>query len=224
MTELIKELVVFLKANLSTNALGILVLCAAGIYIWYQHLRNRLLKERLEAESEKGQAFLKAVRELNAPSVDMKRSTTQSVYTKKRILLVDDEKAILEMLPLALQKRGADPDSIETASDGVEALEKITRKNPSLLITDIAMPRLDGISLLKSLQERGLQVPTVVISGYFTSDKPEAFSELLSQSGVTDTGSILFLQKPFIVDDLTNTIEKLLFETKRSNNHIENDK
>lgn len=224
MAELIKELVAFLKAYLTTKALGTLVLSAAGIYIWYQHLRNRLLTERLEAEREKGQDFLQAVYCLNATSEAERRSTPPSAQIKERILLVDDERMLLEILPVMLQLGGSDPESIETASDGEEALEKMVRNMPSLLITDIAMPRLDGISLLKALQDKGLQVPTLVISGYYIPDKPEAFSELLSQSGVKNHGSILFLQKPFNYKDLSDMIGKLTSKTRRSNNRIESDK
>ena len=96
--------------------------------------------------------------------------------------------------------------SIQTASDGVEALDKITERMPFILITNINMPRMNGIILLKTLQEKGLSLPTLTTSGWWTRETLE--KELASQGLVPDK-AIEFLQKPFRFEDLTSLAEKL---------------
>lgn len=96
--------------------------------------------------------------------------------------------------------------SIQTASDGVEALDKITERMPFILITNINMPRMNGIILLKTLQEKGLSLPTLTTSGWWTRETLE--KELASQGLVPDK-AIEFLQKPFRFEDLKSLVEKL---------------
>lgn len=68
---------------------------------------------------------------------------------KKTILVVDDEKSIRELLVFNLQKEGYN--TIE-ASDGVEAVEKALEKKPDLILLDVMIPRMDGISVCKKLR------------------------------------------------------------------------
>jgi two-component system response regulator MprA len=96
--------------------------------------------------------------------------------------------------------------SIETASDGMEALDKIAERMPFLLITNINMPRMDGITLLKTLQEKGINLPTLATSGWWTRETLER--ELAAQGCVPDK-AIAFLQKPFRFEDLKSLVEKL---------------
>ena len=96
--------------------------------------------------------------------------------------------------------------SIETASDGVEALEKIAERMPNILITNINMPTMNGITLLKNLQEKGIDLPTLATSGSWTQETLE--KELAVQGFVPDK-AIEFLQKPFRFEDLGSLVEKL---------------
>jgi two-component system response regulator MprA len=96
--------------------------------------------------------------------------------------------------------------SIETASDGVEALDKIAERMPSILITNINMPWMNGVTLLKTLQERGINLPTLATSGWWTEEALE--KELFAQDFVPDK-AIEFLQKPFRFEDLGSLVEKL---------------
>ena len=68
---------------------------------------------------------------------------------KKTILVVDDEKSIRELLVFNLQKEGYN--TIE-ASDGVEAVDKALEKKPDLILLDVMIPRMDGISVCKKLR------------------------------------------------------------------------
>jgi CheY-like chemotaxis protein len=96
--------------------------------------------------------------------------------------------------------------SIETASDGVEALDKIAERMPSILITNINMPRMNGITFLKTLQERGISLPTLATSGWWTQ---ETFERELAALGFVPKKITLFLQKPFRFEELGSLVEKL---------------
>lgn len=96
--------------------------------------------------------------------------------------------------------------SIETASDGVEALDKIAQRAPVLLITNINMPRMNGITLLKTLQERGISLPTLATSGWWTQ---KSFEKELADRGVVPTNAIVFLNKPFRFEEFGALVEKL---------------
>lgn len=96
--------------------------------------------------------------------------------------------------------------SIETASDGVEALDKIAERMPSILITNINMPWMNGITLLKTLHEKSINLPTLATSGWWTRETLE--KELAAQGFIPDK-AIEFLQKPFRFEDLGSLVEKL---------------
>lgn len=96
--------------------------------------------------------------------------------------------------------------SIETASDGVEALDKIAERMPNILITNINMPRMNGITLLKTLQEKGIVLPTLATSGWWSR---EALEKELASQGLVPDATIEFLQKPFRFEELRRLVEKL---------------
>ena len=67
----------------------------------------------------------------------------------KRILVVDDERHIVRLVEVNLQRAGYE---VLTAYDGVEALEKIKADKPEMIILDVMMPRMDGFEVLKDLR------------------------------------------------------------------------
>ncbi len=79
------------------------------------------------------------------------------------ILLVDDDELIGELLALALSGAGYE---VERVRDGVQALEWLTDRQPQLMILDLGLPRLDGLSVLAALQQRR------AIRGPATTDFP----------------------------------------------------
>ncbi|MCG3179845.1 MAG: Regulator of RpoS [Phycisphaerae bacterium] len=82
---------------------------------------------------------------------------------KPVILLADDQQSLRQMLALLLSRAGY---AVQQARDGLEALELADRITPDLLLLDIRMPRLDGISLLRRLRrERGWHMPAIILTG-----------------------------------------------------------
>ena len=122
------------------------------------------------------------------------------VTGQKRILICDDDPAILRVLQVNLEVEG-----YETllAHHGEEALEIANAEKPDLIILDIMMPRLDGYQTCERLKgaDETKDIPVV-----FLSAKAQASDiEKGKTSGVAD-----YLTKPFDPDTLVDTIERLL--------------
>jgi len=216
MNEILKELVTFLKNRLGVQSLAVLLLCAGAIYIWYQHLHQKLLKEQLEHEKAKRTDFIEAVRDLMPEQPEKATNSTDPAAT---VLVVDDEAAMRMIVSKMLRRKDLEI-HVETASDGEEALAKIRNERPRILITDIVMPRLGGIELLKALRTEGLELPTLVISGYSSDD---VFPKLAKEAGLGSRPDLLFLQKPFNVEDFQQMLNQLkALTTQRAANRDRN--
>ena len=90
---------------------------------------------------------------------------------EKRILIVDDEPGILEYLEVILKKEGF---QIETAADGQDALQKILKLRPDLIILDLKLPKIQGLELLRILQANDAgHVPVYIITGNMSNRETE---------------------------------------------------
>ena len=85
------------------------------------------------------------------------------------LLLVEDEDIIRQGLYHMIEKMDLNL-QVTQASDGVEAMEICTAQRVDILLTDISMPRMDGLSLIASLREQGSDMPCMIISGYSEFD------------------------------------------------------
>jgi len=133
------------------------------------------------------------------------------VEEKKKILLVDDEEVFLEQLKDALENSSLDL-QIDTASDGVEALEKIEAGRHDIVITDVKMPRMDGYTLLKEIQNRFPSTYVVVIT---------AFGSISGAVEAIKYGAYDFLEKPFNMDSLEISLTKILRQHEILKENIE---
>lgn len=79
----------------------------------------------------------------------------------KKILIIEDEKTLAEVLKSRLEKEGYD---VDLAWDGEEGLEKIEKWKPNLILLDIIMPKKNGYEVLEDLNEKGNRTPVIVIS------------------------------------------------------------
>lgn len=106
-----------------------------------------------------------------------------------KILVVDDEPQITRVLRSALASRGYE---VQIAQDGVSALEKMATWPPDMVITDLAMPRMDGIALCAEVRSRS-DVPILVLS---VRDQEGPKVEAL------DAGADDYVTKPFSIQEL----------------------
>lgn len=112
----------------------------------------------------------------------------------KRVLIVDDDAAIVHVLRDALGLfRHDHAYTVETAGDGVEALEALGRERFDLVLLDMCMPRMNGLDLLAQMRKRGLQTPVLMLTG--NEDNRSAADALAS-------GIFAYVPKPFDLQQL----------------------
>ncbi len=100
----------------------------------------------------------------------------KEVDSQIKILLVDDDKFLLDMYSLKFKKSGLD---IDTASSSSSALEKIRKSNDyNILLLDIIMPGMDGLELLKTIRDEKLLASTAIIMLTNQADSVEAARSL----------------------------------------------
>jgi CheY-like chemotaxis protein len=117
---------------------------------------------------------------------------------KKRILFVDDEQEIREIFATILEAQGFE---VELAQDGRDALICAEKSRFDLVVSDIRMPGMTGVELLKEMRDRLDPLPkTLLMSGY-TDFSTQKLHEL---------GCDGFISKPFLVEDFVTEIERVL--------------
>lgn len=115
-----------------------------------------------------------------------------------KILIVDDEQSYRQLLTLVFQEEGH---SVRTGMNGRQALELIAEEPAEIIISDVKMPDMDGIQLLRSLRETQPQIGVVLMTAFASVDTArEAF-----KLGADD-----FIQKPFDVEELKLIVRKTL--------------
>jgi CheY-like chemotaxis protein len=120
--------------------------------------------------------------------------------TRFRILVADDEPAMLQTLREILEDSGYD---VLTAVDGVEALDLLGRETVHALISDISMPRMDGLELLGIAGDRWPSVPRILLTGNLLD---EYIGRFLDQK----ISCVLVKNIPFPVKEILNSLETLL--------------
>lgn len=80
---------------------------------------------------------------------------------KIKILIVEDERALADLLEVKLKKEGYD---VEVSYDGEDGYNKITEWQPSLILLDIVMPKMDGYEVLEKMKENNISIPVIIIS------------------------------------------------------------
>lgn len=117
-----------------------------------------------------------------------------------KVLVVDDEATVRRGILLGVDWAAMDCLVVGEASNGLEGLEAVGRYNPSLIITDVRMPKMDGIEMLSALREQGCRAHVILLTAY--SDFDYARSAL--QLGAED-----YLLKPFRDEELTAAVSRI---------------
>ncbi|PCI60114.1 MAG: response regulator [Kordiimonadales bacterium] len=121
-----------------------------------------------------------------------------------RILIVEDEESVRDFVSRVLTMHGH---SILTASDGAEAVEMMDDHHFDLLMSDIAMPMMDGISLALKVRASRPHVPILLMTG-FADERQRAHNLSLLIEGL--------ITKPFNMDQLLEVVNKALANSRSS--------
>ena len=119
---------------------------------------------------------------------------------RMKILLVDDDPSILEILRDLMTIFGHE---YVTANDGLEAIEKLKKDSFHIVLTDMMMPGMDGMELLKYINRNYPSIKVIVVTGY---DRTFTFTDVI-RAGASD-----FISKPFDTDELEAKIDRLARE------------
>ena len=158
---------------------------------------------KVESEHGKGsafQVFLPATTE----TVHQARQTEQPVISRghgETILVVDDEPEIVKVIETVLRQNGW---KVLSASDGLEGVAAFLNHSDQIraVVTDMVMPNLDGVGLIRSIRKLAPDLPILVSSGYSNEQSREALSELRVDG---------FLKKPFSARQIIASMASLLY-------------
>jgi two-component system alkaline phosphatase synthesis response regulator PhoP len=124
----------------------------------------------------------------------------------KKILAVDDERAIVRLVQINLERQGY---QVVTAYDGKEALEKIATEKPDLVVLDVMMPYMDGFEVLQQLRKNPETRDLPVIMLTAKAQDTDVFRGYTS-------GVDLYLTKPFNPMELVSFVKRI-FSSMESN-------
>lgn len=120
----------------------------------------------------------------------------------RRILAVDDSSSVRRMVEFALKSRGY---TVVTAEDGVQALEALERDQFDLVVLDINMPRMDGLSLLKTVRDRPEWSKDELLILMLTTEGQDVDRDRALALEATD-----YMVKPFKPSELLDRVAELL--------------
>ena len=118
-----------------------------------------------------------------------------------RVLVAEDDRSVRESLVLALGLEGYD---IEAVGDGEQALEAVLHEEPDVVVLDVMMPFVDGLTVCRRLRARGVKVPILMLT---------ARHEVADRVSGLDAGADDYLVKPFALDELSARLRALLRRT-----------
>ncbi|WP_136807902.1 response regulator [Desulfosediminicola flagellatus] len=121
----------------------------------------------------------------------------------KNVLLVDDSSTMRKIIGRSLRQAGLDFDNIFEASDGLEALEVLEKEKVDIVLSDINMPNMDGISFLREKASRDAikDIPVLMIS-------TETGDDIIGEA--KSLGAIGAIKKPFTPDKVNEVLGPLL--------------
>ena len=127
------------------------------------------------------------------------------------ILVIDDEPDVRDAVKRVLDRAGY---AVRTADSAVDALAELERIPTDVVITDIIMPKIDGVQLIESIRDKFPSVRIIAISGGgnfgIAAYQPTAITTTAYLASAQQAGAHLVLTKPFDTIDLIQAIEKVL--------------
>lgn len=129
-----------------------------------------------------------------------------------RVMIVDDEPVILKGLTNVIRWDELDCKVVSTAINGIDGLAKFDKTSPELIITDIQMPKMNGLEMLRRIRELSKQVRFVVLTGY----KEFEYAKEAIQHGVDD-----YILKPIDQEALQSLIKKICTDINQQKLNLE---
>ncbi|HIG52668.1 MAG TPA: AraC family transcriptional regulator [Candidatus Latescibacteria bacterium] len=130
--------------------------------------------------------------------------TAESAQDPLPVLVVDDDDLFLKYCNRILDDRSF---AVDMAEDGFEALEKVQQRDYAVILLDVSMPNMDGITCLKRLRERGCGAVIIMVTG--GGDVPTAVEAM-------KRGAVDYIEKPFCSDSLLSRIGEALSKRKQA--------
>ena len=126
---------------------------------------------------------------------------------KARVLVVDDEKSMRDLLSITLEKEGYD---VLTAAGGEAAIEALRRDATDAVITDLRMPKVDGLQVLRAAKEISPDVAVIVITAVASTETAVEAMKL---------GAYDYITKPFKLDEVSLIVRNAL-ELSETNQRV----
>lgn len=164
---------------------------------WWLRTAGQLVSDSLAYETLEGK--LRDLERASDPNLAAESSSGNESARKPTILVIDDDVAINDLICELLTMEGY---QVESAFNGVEAIQAFQPAKHDLAITDVAMPLMNGWELIAALRVRSPALPIILISGYQTGE--------WNQSYLTKQGVSAVLNKPLNLDQLTSIVAKLI--------------
>ncbi len=130
--------------------------------------------------------------------VDQKKKVPETLQDERRILIVDDERVLNDMLNECMRASGYEVDS---AYDGVEGIGMLRFKKYHLLLLDIRMPRKDGLEVLKFVKEEYPDLKVIIVTGLASMDEIK---------NTVKMGAFACIKKPFRIDKILEKVSQAL--------------
>jgi DNA-binding response OmpR family regulator len=118
---------------------------------------------------------------------------------RKRVLVVDDDRELVESVRVALVTRGYD---VVVAWDGTQALARVEQYRPDLMLLDMVMPRRSGFTVLDRMRRQGMPATPIIM---MTGNDEQRHQDAAAQRGV-----LVFLHKPFAIEQLVSEVDTIL--------------
>ena len=141
----------------------------------------------------------------------MENKTNENTYdeNKKKILAVDDESSIIDLLKYNLEKEGY---SFVSAVDGEEGFNKVMSEKPDLVLLDVMLPKMDGLSVCRKIRQENVNVPVIMLSA-----RGEEIDKILG----LEIGADDYITKPFSTRELIARVKANLRKVEQEGNSFQ---
>ncbi|CAM4515769.1 two-component system response regulator YesN [Paenibacillus endophyticus] len=130
-----------------------------------------------------------------------------------KLFIADDEQLVVETLSALIDWNASGIRIVGTANNGKQALERILQSDPDIVLTDIRMPGLNGLELIRALREKGRKAECIIVSGY---------SEFKYAKEAIELEAVDYLIKPAELEEVAKTVSRAIERLERKADQTKN--